>query len=154
VPERLTFDLEPQRMNIVTSMRDVERLALSMPGATLELRDDDRPAFVVDKKLFCFHRIPRVDALDPVTGERLDDVLVFRVANEGMKSMWLSARSDVVFTTNHFNGYPWVLLRIPSLALLSIDELTELVVDTWLARAPKRAASQWLADQGLAHDHE
>jgi hypothetical protein len=136
----------------MTTMRDLEKLCLSMPGATKELRDDDRPAFVVDKKLFCFHRTQRRDALDPKTGERLDDVLVFRVADEEMKSMWLVARPSVYFTTEHFNGYPAILVRIPSLAEIDLDELSELVSDAWLTRAPKRLAQQWLEDQGLEND--
>ena len=136
----------------MTDMGDVERLALAMPGAQKELRDDDRPAFLVDRKLFCFHRTKRADAVDADTGERLDDVLVFRVANEEMKSMWLAARPDVYFTTDHFNGYPAILLRIPSLADVDDDELFELVTDAWLSRAPKRLASHWLAEQGLSED--
>jgi hypothetical protein len=138
----------------MTTMRDLETLALSMPGATKELRDDDRPAFVVDKKLFCFHRSQRRDALDPKTGERLDDVLVFRVADEEMKSMWLAARPSVYFTTDHFNGYAAVLVRIPSLAEIDHDELFELVSDAWLTRAPKRLAQQWLEEQGLESDSQ
>jgi hypothetical protein len=133
----------------MVTMRDVEKLALSMPGATKELRDDDRPAYLVDRKLFCFHRTQRRDALDPTTGERLDDVLVFRVADEEMKSMWLAERPAVYFTTDHFNGYAAVLVRIPSLAEIDPDELFELVSDAWLSRAPKRLARQWLAEQGL-----
>jgi hypothetical protein len=133
----------------VVSVRDVETMALSMPGAVKELRDDDRPAFLVDRKLFCFHRTQRKDAIDPDTGERLDDVVVFRVANQEMKSMWLAARPEVYFTTDHFNGHSSILTRIPFLAEIDADELFELVSDAWLACAPKRLARQWLADQGL-----
>src|ERR1700686_2828802 len=100
----------------MVSMRDVEKIALTMPGASKELRDDARPAFLVDHKLFCFHRTRRRDALDPATGEPLDDVLVFSVADEQMKSMWLVHRPSVYFTTDHFKGYPCILLRISSLA--------------------------------------
>jgi hypothetical protein len=135
-------------------MRDVEKAALSMPEASKELRDDDRPAFVVDKKLFCFHRTQRRDAVDPVTGERLDDVLAIRVADEEMKTMWLTQRPSVYFTTDHFNGHPWILLRIPSLAEIDHDELVELISDAWLARAPKRVAERWLADQGMDSESE
>jgi hypothetical protein len=39
-----------------------------------------RPAYFVYGKLFCCHRNRRRDALDPGTGERLDDVLMFRIA--------------------------------------------------------------------------
>jgi len=118
-----------------------------MPGATKELRDDDRPAFVVDGKLFCFHRIPRKDAVDATTGERLDDVVVFRVADEEMKTMWLAERPSVYFTTDHFNGHPWILVRIGSLAEVEASELSELVTDAWLARAPKQLTKRWLEDQ-------
>jgi hypothetical protein len=135
-------------------MRDVEKAALSMPEASKELRDDDRPAFVVDKKLFCFHRTQRRDAVDPVTGERLDDVLAIRVADEEMKTMWLTQRPSVYFTTDHFNGHPWILLRIPSLAEIDHNELVELISDAWLARAPKRVAERWLADQGMDSESE
>lgn len=136
------------------SMRDVEMIALAMPGTTKELRADDRPAFLVDHKLFCFHRTKRRDALDDATGEPLDDVLVFRVADEEMKSMWLAHRPSVYFTTEHFKGYPAILLRIPALAEIDRDELFELVSEAWLTRAPKKAATSWLADQGLAADSE
>ena len=133
----------------MVNMRDVEKMALAMPGTIKEMRDDDRPAFLIEGKLFCFHRTPRRDAVDPVTGERLDDVLVIRVANEEMKSMWLASRSSVFFTTDHFDRHPWILVRLPSLVDVDSDELAELISDAWLARAPKRLAATWLAD----HDH-
>jgi hypothetical protein len=141
-------------MTVMVNMRDVEKQALSMPEAKKELRDDDRPAFLVDGKLFCFHRTQRRDAVDSVTGERLDDVLAFRVADEEMKAMWLAARPGVFFTTDHFKGHPWILLRIPSLAEVDPEELFELVSDAWLARAPNRLTKAWLADQGIDDDSE
>jgi hypothetical protein len=136
----------------MVTMRDVEKVALAMPEAQKELRDDDRPAYVVNGKLFCFHRTQRRDAVDPASGERLDDVLVFHVADEAMKAMWLAARPDVFFTTDHFNGYPAILTRIPSLASLDRDDLFELISDAWLARAPKRLAADWLASQAGRED--
>jgi hypothetical protein len=130
-------------------MHDVDKVALSMPQSTKELRDDDRPAYLVDHRLFCFHRTRRKDAIDAATGERLNDVLVFRVADEAMKSMWLAARPEVYFTTDHFNGHASILTRIPFLAEIDGDELFELISDAWLACAPKRLAKQWLGDRGL-----
>jgi hypothetical protein len=138
----------------MVNLRDVEKTALSMPEAKKELRDDDRPAFLIDGKLFCFHRTQRRDAINPVTGERLDDVLAFRVANEEMKAMWLAQRPGVYFTTEHFNGHPWILVRITSLGDVPPDELSELVADAWLARSPKRLAKSWLESQGLDDDAE
>jgi hypothetical protein len=129
----------------MSSMNDLDRMALAFPEAVKELRHDDRPAFLVNAKLFCFHRVPRKDAVDDVTGERLDDVLAFRLADEEMKAMWLSDERSIFFTTDHFNGHPWILLRIGDLPRVNNDELSELLSDAWLARAPSRLAKSWLA---------
>lgn len=126
-------------------MKELDRIALSLPEAVKEMRTDDRPAYLVNAKLFCFHRIPRKDTVDDVTGERLNDVLAFRLADEEMKAMWLSDDRSIFFTTDHFNGHPWILLRIGDLPRVNNDELRELVSDAWLAGAPSRLAASWLA---------
>jgi hypothetical protein len=95
--------------------------------------------------MFCFHRSRRPDAVDPETGERLDDVLVFRVADLGVKELLLSDSRGVYFTTPHWNGYSAVLMRIPALEQLDRDELRDLVEEAWLTRAQKRLAREWLA---------
>jgi len=41
---------------------------------------DGRPTYLVRDKLYCLQRSRRPDAIDPDTGERLADVLMFRVA--------------------------------------------------------------------------
>jgi hypothetical protein len=107
---------------------------------------------LVHGKLFCCHRGRRRDALDPQTGERLDDVLMFRVADEGVKELLLADDRGLFFTTPHFDGYPAVLVRIPDLAGVDRDELEELVVEARLTRAQKRVAKAWLDDHA-AHDH-
>jgi hypothetical protein len=128
-------------------MADLDELALALPQATKELSDDGRPAYKVHGKLFCLHRNRRPDALDPETGERLDDVLMFRVADLDVKELLLSDSRGIYFTTPHFNGYPAVLVRIPSLERLDRDELNDLVAEAWLTRAQKRVAKAWLAEQ-------
>jgi hypothetical protein len=127
-------------------MRDLDGLALTMPQATKEVSDDGRPAYFVHGKLFCFHRGRRKDAVDPKTGERLGDVLMFRVADLGVKELLLADDRGVFFTTPHFDGYPAVLMRIPDLARIDRDELSDLVAEAWLTRAQKRVAKAWLAD--------
>src|SRR5207237_1573770 len=64
----------------MATMADLDELALALPQTTKELSDDGRPAYHVHGKLFCFHCNRRRDAVDPETGERLDDVLMFRFA--------------------------------------------------------------------------
>ena len=126
-------------------MADLDALAMAMPQTTKELTPDGRPRYHVHGKLYCCHRTRRPDAVDPETGERLDDVLMFRVADLEVKDMVLADDRGVFFTTPHFDGYPAVLVRIRDLARLDREELRETVVEAWLTKAQKRVARAWLA---------
>jgi hypothetical protein len=128
-------------------MADLDELALSLPQVTKEISGDGRPSYLVHGKRFCLQRSRRPDALDPETGERLDDVLMFRVADLDVKELMLADERGIYFTTAHFKGYPAVLARIPELARLDRDELHDLVAEAWLTRAQKRVAKAWLAEQ-------
>jgi hypothetical protein len=134
----------------MATMRDLDELALSLPQTTRELSADGRPSYLVHGKLFCFHRDRRRDALDPETGERLDDVLMFRVPDVGVKELMLADDRGAYFTTPHFDGYPAVLIRIPDLARIDRQELEDLVVEAWLTRAHKRVAKAWLEEHGAS----
>jgi hypothetical protein len=131
-------------------MADLDELALALPQTTKEVSDDGRPSYRVHGKLFCCRRGRRADALDPETGERLDDVLMFRVADLDVKDLLLGDDRGIYFTTPHFDGYPAVLVRIPQLARLDRDELGDLVAEAWLTRAQKRVAKAWLAEHSAA----
>ncbi len=133
----------------VATMADVDELALALPQTTKEVSDDGRPTYLVHGKMFCFHRSPRPDAVDPDTGERLDDVFVLRVADLDVKELMLADARGHFFTTPHWNGYAAVLLRIPDLEHIDRDELYDLVVEAWLTRAQKRVAKAWLAEHEL-----
>ena len=129
-------------------MSDLDELALALPQVTKEVSDDGRPSYLVHCKRFVLQRSRRPDAVDPETGERLDDVLMFRVADLDVKELMLADERGVYFTTPHFKGYPAVLVRIPDLARLDRDELHDLVAEAWLTRAQKRVARAWLAEYG------
>jgi hypothetical protein len=133
-------------------MTDLDELALSLPHTTKELSDDGRPSYRAHGKLFCCRRGRRPDAVDPKTGERLDDVLMFRVADLDVKELLLADDRGLFFTTPHFDGYSAVLLRIPDLARINADELYDLVVEAWLTRAQKRVANAWLQEHGAQGD--
>jgi len=133
-------------------MADLDTLALSLPQTTKEASDDGRPSYLVHGKVFCCHRGRRGDAIDPQSGERLDDVLMFRVGDLGLKELMLADDRGVFFTTPHFDGYPAVLLRIPDLRRLDRDELHDVVIEAWLTRAQKRVAKAWLAEHGVADE--
>jgi hypothetical protein len=127
-------------------MADLDELALALPGTTKETTDDGRPSYLVSGKRFCLRRGRRPDAVDPETGERMDDVLMFRVADLDVKELILTDARGVYFTTPHFDGYPAVLVRIRDLGKLDREELHDLLAEAWLTRAPKRVANAWLAE--------
>ena len=136
----------------MATMADLDDVALALPQATKELSDDGRPSYRVHGKLYCCQRGRRPDAVDPETGERLDDVLMFRVADVDVKELMLADDRGVFFTTPHFNGYPAVLVRISQLGRLDREELGDLVAEAWLTKAPKRLARAWLAEHAVAED--
>jgi hypothetical protein len=126
-------------------MADLDELALALPEMTKELSNDGRPAYRVRGKVICLHRSRRPDAVDADTGERLADVLMFRVPDLDVKELLLADGRGIYFTTPHFRGYPAVLVRIGALARLDREEVRDLLVEAWLDRAPKRVAKAWLA---------
>ena len=130
-------------------MADLDMLALALPQTTKEVSDDGRPAYRVHGKLYCCQRGRRPDAIDPDTGERMGDVLMFRVADQDVKELLLADDRGLYFTTQHFDGYPAVLIRIPQLQRLDRDELADLVAEAWLTRAQKRVAEAWLAEHSV-----
>ena len=131
----------------MATMADLDRIAMALPQTTKDTADDGRPSYLVHGKMYCFHRSRRPDAVDRATGERMADVLMFRVADEGVKELLLADSRGIYFTTPHFNGYPAVLVRIPDLALMDEVELGDLAAEAWLTRAQKRVAKAWLAEQ-------
>ena len=102
--------------------------------------------------MYCFHRSPRPDALDPETGERLEDVLVFRVADLDVKELIVGDTRGIFFTTPHWNGYPAVLMRIPYLARIDREELADLVAEAG-SPAPRKGR-EGLARRARSTRHE
>jgi hypothetical protein len=133
-------------------MKELDDVALALPHTARETSADGRPSYLVGGKLFCCHRGRRKDAVDERTGERLDDVLMFRVEDLGVKELLLADERGIFFTTPHFDGYPAVLLRIPDLERIDNPELRDLVAEAWLTRAPKRVATAWLEANRLSDE--
>ena len=126
-------------------VEDVHELALNMPHVTVEYGSGDNPVYQVGRKSFIFFRNPRPDAVDPGTGERYPDVIVFWVESQGDKEALVQDESTPFFTTPHFDGHPSVLLRGSRVGELTADELAEGVYDAWLSRASARRAAVWRA---------
>ena len=122
---------------------DVHALALALPGTT-RYEERERAVYQVGRRSFVFFRTPRPDAVDPETGERYDDVIVFWVDSEEEKQALVLDESTPFFTTSHFDGHPSVLLRASRIGELTRRELAELIQDAWLSRASARRAAAWL----------
>jgi hypothetical protein len=129
------------------TVADVHRLAQAMPGVP---RSAEGPVvYQVGGRSFVFFRNPRPDAVDPESGVRYDDVIVFWVESDAEKAALLADDALPFFTTPHFDGHPSVLLRGSRIGELSVDVLAEVVADAWLARAGVRARRAWLEEHGL-----
>jgi hypothetical protein len=127
-------------------VEDVHELALGMPHVTIaDGTSRERPVYQVGGKSFVFFRNPRPDAVDPDTGARYPDVIVFWVASESDKFALVQDDGSPFFTTAHFDGHPSVLVRASRLGELSRGELAEVVQDAWLSRASPRRAAAWLS---------
>jgi hypothetical protein len=131
-------------------IEDVHVLALGMPHVTVVEGTLGNPIYQVGGRSFVFFRNPRPDAVDPRTGERYDDVIVFWVASEADKQALVTDDASPFFTTPHFDGHPSVLLRGTRIGELTHQELREVVQDAWLSRASARRAATWLKANGFA----
>ncbi|MEU8231414.1 MmcQ/YjbR family DNA-binding protein [Actinoplanes sp. NPDC048967] len=123
---------------------DVHELALAMPHVTVYDPEADNPVYQVGGKSFVFFRNPRPDAVDPETGERYSDVIVFWVESDADKQALVQDETTPFFTTPHFNGHPSVLIRASRLGGISRTELAEVIQDAWLSRASQRRRETWL----------
>jgi len=123
---------------------DIHDLAEAMPHTTVWRAPSGRPVYQVGGKSFVYFRTPRRDAVDPVTGERFDDVVIFWVEGEDAKQALVQDPATPFFTTDHFDGHPSVLLRLSRVAQLTRQELAEVIEDAWLAQASARRARLYL----------
>ena len=127
------------------TVEDVHEIARALPGVTLGgARGRSQPTvYQVSRRSFLFFRNPRPDAVDPDTGERYADVIVFWVESELEKEAILADASLPFFTTPHFDGHASVLVRASRLGEMSRAELAGFVEGAWLSRAGPRAVARW-----------
>ena len=130
------------------TVADVHEIAAAMPHVTVTGGSRDNAVYQVGAKSFVFFRTPRPDAVDPDTGERYDDVIVFWVESSDDKTAMVQDPDSPFFTTRHFDGHPSVLLRASRLGEITREELAEVIQDAWLAQASPRRAAAWLAEHG------
>src|SRR3954466_9957277 len=66
------------------------------------------------------------------------DALVVRVLDVADAEALLKGRPDVFFSTQHYEGWPGVLVRLDA---VDPEQLAELVEDAWRIQAPKRVVA-------------
>jgi hypothetical protein len=125
-------------------VEDVHELAMRMPHVTVWHGPHGNAIYQVGGKSFVFFRTPRPDAVDPETGERYRDVIMFWVPSESDKKALVQDPASPFFTTPHFDGHPSVLVRGSRIGELTLQELTEIIQDAWLSRASRARAAAWL----------
>jgi hypothetical protein len=132
---------EAAEVGLVASWDDVRRLALALP-ATSERTSRGNWQWLVKDKLFVWERPLRRADLEAL-GEQAPQgaILGARVEHLVAKEALLANDHGVFFTTPHFDAYPAVLVRLDEIA---ISDLHEVIVEAWLARAPKRLARSYL----------
>jgi hypothetical protein len=124
----------------VATWEDVRRIALALPE-TGEREARGLLRWVVKDKLFVWERPLRRSDLEALGDDAPDGaILGARVEHLGAKEALVADASGVFFTTPHFDGYPAILVRLDDIAA---EDLTEVIVEAWLARAPKRLADAY-----------
>jgi hypothetical protein len=114
----------------VATEDDVRRIALSLPEV-IEKSWYGTPGYRVKDKGFLRLRT------------EAEGGLVVFVADLGEKEMLLASDPEKFFTTPHYDGHASVIVNLPA---IDVDELTELIADSWRVKAPPKVLT--------AHEHE
>ncbi len=72
------------------------------------------------------------------------DALVLRVSDLGEREALLQGQPEVFFSTPHYDGYPYVLVRLEAVDPV---ELAELLEEAWRVFAAKRVVAAYDAQQ-------
>ena len=110
---------------------DLRRLALALPG--VREKGEGSYSFERDGRGMMWPYLERVHPRKARVA-RYDQYL-FRVADEDDKTALLAGEPEVFFTTDHYNGYHTVIVRLDA---IDADRMQELVRMAWDA-APLRA---------------
>jgi hypothetical protein len=125
----------------VATWDEVGRIALALPETSERVSRGLRQ-WRVTSKGFVWERPLRRADVEALGDEAPDGPIVGAwVEHLGAKQALLADNPGVFFTTPHFDGYPAILVcldRIPP------EDLDEVIVEAWLARAPKRLAKAYV----------
>jgi hypothetical protein len=140
---------------MATTFDDVARLALALPAVAEGTRFNHRTWFVGDPAVlgtkgakgargFAWERpfskadLKRFGNDVPATGP----ILAVSVGDLVEKEAVLAMNTPGLFTIEHFNNYPAILVALDQVAKKTLKDL---IVDAWLACAPRPLAEAYLA---------
>lgn len=137
---RQPFVLE---MCVMATWATVRRIALTLPESAEKTGSSGTATWTVRSKSFAWERPLRRSDFEAL-GEAAPAgaILGVRTADLEMKEALLLSDPAVFFTTPHFDGYAAVLIV---LAKITTATLRDVLIESWLARAPTRVANAFLA---------
>lgn len=127
----------------MATWRDVRRIVAALPETAEKTASGGTATWTVRGKSFAWERPLRASDLAALgDAAPAGAILGIRTADLDLKEALLQSDGAVFFTTPHFDGYPAVLIV---LAKIRVPALRDLLVESWLAKAPKRVADAFLA---------
>ena len=111
----------------MASESDVRRIALGLPGATERASYENQATFRTKARMFAMlTHDPR-------------GLLVWLETKEERDSL-VAAEPSKFSTSRHYAGQATMLIDLEA---VTVAELTELITESWLLRAPERLTGDW-----------
>lgn len=129
----------------MATLDEARRIALALPGTSEKVSWGSLHWRVRDKGFAWERPLRKTDLAALGDDAPAGEILGARVADLGEKDALVAAEPEVFFTIPHLDGFPAVLVR---LAAIDVAELTEVITDAWLDRAPTTLREAFLRDRG------
>ena len=128
----------------MSSLEDARRIALALPATSEKVSWGSLHWRVRDKDFAWERPLRRGDLAALGEAVPAGEVLAVRVADLAEKDALVAAEPEVFFTVPHLDGFPAVLVRLEA---IEVDELTEIISDAWLDRAPRALRESFLGER-------